>query len=168
MQSSLDFDVFMRLPPDCGEISGKVVRFNRSLYALTQASRSWHNHLFTHMKSLGFEQRPADACLMRLVVSGSVSIVTVVHVDDVFTVGLEARYDRLCEDLNSLVPMNNPGELRWYAGCWLSRDWDAGTLRFRSWRSLTRPRRGLVLGLGGIIRFRLVSARSVRPEGTRG
>ena len=83
VQSSLEEDVFMQLPPSCGEMSGKVVRLNRSLYGLKQASRSWHNHLLTHMKSLGFEQRPADACVMRLIESGSVSIVTVVHVDDI-------------------------------------------------------------------------------------
>ena len=27
-----------------------------------------------------------------------------------------------------LVPINNLGELRWYAGCRCSRDWDTGTL----------------------------------------
>ena len=128
VQSSLEEDVFMRLPPGCGEMSGKIVRLNRSLYGLKQASRSWHNHLITHMKSLGFEQSLADACVLRLIESGSVSIVTVVHVDDIFAVGLKARCDQFCEDLNRLVPINNLGELRWYAGCRFSRDWDAGTL----------------------------------------
>ena len=68
------------------------------------------------MKNLGFEQSPADACVMRLIESGSVSIVTVVHVDDIFAVGLKARRDLFCEDLNGL------GRLRWYAGCRFSRD----------------------------------------------
>ena len=82
------------------------------------------------MKSLGFEQSPADACVMRLIESGSVSIVTVVHVDDIFAVGLKAtrRCDQFCEDVNRLVPINNMRMLRWYAGCRFSRDWDAGTL----------------------------------------
>ena len=61
---------------------------NRRLYCLEQASRSWHNHLITHMKSLGFEQSPADALPMRFIESGSVSIITVVHVDDIFAVGV--------------------------------------------------------------------------------
>ena len=38
-------DVFMRLPQGCGKMPGKIVRLNRSLYDLKQASRSWHNHL---------------------------------------------------------------------------------------------------------------------------
>ena len=65
---------------------------------------------------------------MRLVESGTVSIVTVVHVDDIFAVGRKARCDQFCEDLNHLVPIDNLGELRWYAGCRYSRAWDAGTL----------------------------------------
>ena len=77
---------------------------------------------------LGFEQSLADACVMRLVESGIVSIVTVVHMDDIFAVGHKARFDQLCEDLNRLVPINNLGELRWYADCRYSRDWDAGSL----------------------------------------
>ena len=74
------------------------------------------------------------------------SIVTVVHVDDLFAVGLKARCGQFCEDLNRIVPINNLGELRWYAGCRFLRDWDAGKI----------PRRGIMLVLGGVTRFRLV------------
>ena len=85
-ESSLEEDVFMRLPPGCGEMFGKIVRLTRSLHGLKQASRSWHNHLITHTKSLGIEQSPADACVLRLIESGWVSIVTAVHVDDIIEV----------------------------------------------------------------------------------
>ena len=73
------------------------------------------------MKSVGFAQSLADACVSRLVESDSVSIVTVMHVDDIFAAGLMARCDQFCDDLNRLVPINNLGELRWYAGCRFSR-----------------------------------------------
>ena len=109
-------------------MSGKIVRLNRSRYGLKQASISWHNRLVTHMKILGFEQSPADACVMRLIEPGSVSVVTVVHADDIFAGGVKSRCDQFCENLNRLVPINNLGELRWYAGCRFSRDWDAGSL----------------------------------------
>ena len=62
-----------------------------------------------------------------MIESGSVSIVTV-HVDDIFAVGVNSRCDPFCKDRNRLVQVNNLGELRWYAGCRFSRDWDAGTL----------------------------------------
>ena len=69
-------------------MSSKIVMLKRSLYGLKQASRSRHEHLVTHMKSLGFEQSPVDACVMRLIESDLVSMVAVVHVDDIFPVGL--------------------------------------------------------------------------------
>ena len=128
VESSLEEDVFMRLLPGCGEMSGRIVRLNRSRYGLKQASRSWHNHLITHMKSLGFKQSLTDACVLRLIESGALSIVAVVRLNDIFAVRLEARCDQFFQDLNRLVPINNLGELRWYAGCRLSRDWDTGTL----------------------------------------
>ena len=65
--------------------------------------------------------------VIRLIELRSVSIVTVVRVDDIFAAGVKSRCDQLCEYPNRLVPVNNLGELRWYAGCRLSRDWDAGT-----------------------------------------
>ena len=99
-----------------------------SIYGLKQALRSWHNHLVPHIKSLGFEQNPADACVTRLIESGSISIVTVVHVDDIFAWELKSKWDQFCEDLNRLVTINNLGDLRWYACCRFSRDWNAGTV----------------------------------------
>ena len=43
--------------------------------------------------------------------------------------GLHSRGDRFCGDLNQLVSDNYLGELRWYAGCRFSREWDTGTLK---------------------------------------
>ena len=61
IQSKLDEDVFLRLPRGCGRLSGKIVRLNKTLYGLKQASRSWHAHLTPYLKTLGFQQSLADA-----------------------------------------------------------------------------------------------------------
>ena len=61
----------------------------------------------SHINSLGFEQSLADACVLRVLVSGTVSIVTGVDVDDNFAVGRKARCDQFREDLNRLVPIMN-------------------------------------------------------------
>ena len=126
-------------------MSDKVVRLKRSLYGLKQASRSCPNHLVSHMKSLGVEQSPADACVMRLVESGSVSILAVVHVEDIFAVGRKSRCDHFCDDLNRSVPINKLGELKWYAGCHFSRVLEAGILKFHNKLLLKTLLRSLAL-----------------------
>ena len=39
VQSDLDEDVLMCLPQGCGRLSGMIVKLNKSLYGLKQASR---------------------------------------------------------------------------------------------------------------------------------
>ena len=63
VQAELNEVVFLRLPGGCGDLTGKVVRLNKSLYGLKQASRMWRAHLITCLKSLGFEQCQADVCV---------------------------------------------------------------------------------------------------------
>ena len=64
VRTKLDEDVYLCMPQGCGALSGKVVKLERSLYGLKQASRTWHNHLVRGMRSLGFEQCAADACVI--------------------------------------------------------------------------------------------------------
>ena len=91
VQSDLEEDVFLRLPKGCGDLSGKVVRLNKRLYGLKQVSHTWHAHLTTCLKVLGFEQCMADVCAFRLIEHGRVAITAVVHVDDIFAVGKKER-----------------------------------------------------------------------------
>ena len=129
IQSKLDEVVFIHLPPGCGELSSKVVKLGRSLYGLRQSSRTWHDHLMRGLRYLGFESCAADAwCVMRLIEHSVVVIVVVVHVDDIFSIGLKSRRDKFGVDLNRYVPITNFGELRWYAGCRFSRDAVLGTV----------------------------------------
>ena len=45
IQSDLDFEIYMRLPPGCGSMSGKIVRLNRSIYGLKQSARQFYKLL---------------------------------------------------------------------------------------------------------------------------
>ena len=73
------------------------VRYNsatkQEFVRVKQASRSWHAFLPTCLKTLGFQQCLEDACVFRLVEEGRVAIIAVVHVDDIFAVGLKSRCD---------------------------------------------------------------------------
>ena len=53
VQSELDHEVFMKLPPGCGSMSGKVVRLGKSLYGLRHASRTFNKRLVQDLKTIG-------------------------------------------------------------------------------------------------------------------
>ena len=128
VQSKLDEDVFLRLLKECGSLPGKIVRLNKSLYRLKQASRSLHAHLTTYLKTLGFQQCLADACVFRLVEEECVAIIAVVHVDDIFAIGLKSRCEVFRDELNRMVPVKSLGELRRYGGYHYTREGKMGTL----------------------------------------
>ena len=44
----------MTLLEGCGELSGKIVKLNRNLYGLRQASRQWYAMLKKFVLALGF------------------------------------------------------------------------------------------------------------------
>ena len=111
VQSELDELVCVRLPRFCGALSGNVMRLGRSLYGLKQASRTWHKKLVSVMKLLGFEPCPADNCVMRLVTNGKLEMAVVVHVDDIMSVGDQARCEQFGRDLNEHFPVKFLGDL---------------------------------------------------------
>ena len=106
----------MRLPEGCGALCGKIVKLNKSLYGLRQASRQWYAMLKKCLLVLGFEQCLADSCVFRLIRGGIIVLILVVHVDDLFAVGKE-RCDQFGEDLNRMMPVKNLGELKRDSGC---------------------------------------------------
>ena len=63
-----------------------------------------------------------DPSFFRLIEAGSVSGTAAVHVDDMFEVGRNRDATGFARTLGKLIPFNNLGELRWYAGGHYSRD----------------------------------------------
>ena len=79
VQSHLDEDGFLRVLRRCGNLSGNVVRLNKTLNCLKQAS---HVHLIVCLEKRGFAQCTSNVCVFRLIENGRVA-----HVDDIFAVG---------------------------------------------------------------------------------
>jgi hypothetical protein len=107
LNSSLEDEIYMRLPTDLG---GNVVQLRKSLYGLKQSPRCWNKEVTGYLLSLGFTQSVADPCLF-ISRCDSVLRIIVLWVDDCLVVGdfndiadikkaLMAKY--LMKDLGSL------------------------------------------------------------------
>ena len=60
----------MKLPSGCGDMSGKIVRLDRSLDGLRQNGLQWAGLLLQPVVGYGMEQCRPEPCLARGVVDG--------------------------------------------------------------------------------------------------
>ena len=87
VRAKLDAEIYMKLVGACGDMSGKIVRLNRSLYGLKQSGRQWAGLLVKTVVEYGMDQGRTDPCVFRMVVNGKVELIMAVHVDDVVNAG---------------------------------------------------------------------------------
>ncbi|CAB1107819.1 unnamed protein product [Ectocarpus sp. CCAP 1310/34] len=127
VQSELDYEVFMKLPPGCGSMSGKVVRLNKSLYELKQESRTFYNRLVSELKRIGFEQSMSDPCVLRFMMGDEVVGMVAIHVDDILYAGTKSLAEVVVAALGDSLPTKNLGEVKFFLGCEYIRDREAGT-----------------------------------------
>ena len=120
--------MYMKLPNGFGDMPGKIVRLNRSLYGLKQSGRQWAGLLVETVVEFGMEQSRIDHYVFRMVVDGKVELIMAVHVLDIVIAGSDEACRDFHAELNTRFPMNNLGELTWYTGCAFKRNWELGTL----------------------------------------
>ena len=129
VQASLEEHIFMRLPPGCGELSGKIVRLLKCQYGLKQAGKEWYMLLvYWLLEEIVLEQCKAEPCIFRLLVKDEVSLMVGVHVDDIIVSGDKNACDKFFAQLKEQFPVKNQGELKMYTGCAFVRDWESGVL----------------------------------------
>ena len=124
----MDTEIFLRLPPGCERLSGKVVRLNKALYGLKQSGRSWYKLLSSTLDECGFEQCLVDPCVLRLMVNDELAAMLVVHVDDIKIAATKEITDSVVADLNKRFPTKHLGEVTWYMGSEYKRNREKGTL----------------------------------------
>ena len=131
IQADLSEEIYMKLPPGCGELSGKIMRLNKTLYGLKQAALEFNKLLSKKLLDLGFEQSASDPCVFRLLGSQKqdVQMLLVCHVDDIMVSGPDAKVKWLVSKLNESIKTNHLGVVSHYNGCVFVRDRKAGTLR---------------------------------------
>ena len=60
-----------------------------------------------------------------------VKLILVVHVDDILVSGEKEACDELHHTLNRNFLTENLGELKWYLGCAVERDWQQGSVTIK-------------------------------------
>ena len=129
VQAPLAEEIYMRLPPGCGELSGKIVRLLKSQYGLKQACRKWYLLLVMWLvEMVRMEQCKAEPCIFHNMIDNKVSLIVGVHIDDIIVSGEHDMCDEFFDQLRQRFPLKNPGELKMYTGCVFERDWDNGIL----------------------------------------
>ena len=129
VQAPLKEEIFMRLPPGCGELPGNIVRLLKCQYGLKKAGREWHMLLVSWLvDESGLEQCKAEPCVFRLMVKDEVWFVVGVHVDDIIVSGGKNACDKFFAQLKERFPVKNQGELKMYTGRAFARDWESGLL----------------------------------------
>ena len=124
VQLELDHEVFMKLPPGCGSMSGKVA----NLYGLKQASRTFYKRTVSDLKRTGFEQFMSDPCVLRFIMGDEVVGMVTIHVDDILYAGTKSLAKVFVEALGDSLPAKNLGEVKFFLGCQYIRDREAGTV----------------------------------------
>ena len=122
---------YLRTPPGCGELSGRTVLLDKSLYGLKQATRTLHDLLIDTLKSIGFERHPSEPRVLRLLQpdSDTVRMMIAVHVDDMIVARNDDDCDWLRTSLSEVFPINNLGPLTWCTECAFERDRELGTMK---------------------------------------
>ena len=129
VQAPHEEEIHMRLPPSCGELSGKVVKLIKCQYGLRKAGKEWHLLLVTWLvEKIGMEQGKAEPCVFRKIIKNEVSLMVGVHVDDIVVSGDQDLCDEFFSQLKQRFLVKNLGELKMYTGCAFERDWDRGIL----------------------------------------
>ena len=128
VQSELDHEVFIKLPPGCGSMSGKVALLNKSLYGLKQASRIFYKRLVSDLKRIGVEQSTSDPCVLRFMMGDEVVGMVAIHVVDILYAGTKSLAKVVVGALGDSLPTKNLGEVKFFLGCEFVRDREAGTI----------------------------------------
>lgn len=128
LNGDLKEDIFMKLPAGFNK-EDKIVKLNKSLYGLKQASRAWNERFHLYVVQLGFTRTNADYCLYVRVRNGC-HMYLLLYVDDLILA---------CGDLNQLqiiknqfkkeFEMKDMSELKYYLGIKIERDHKSGVLK---------------------------------------
>jgi Reverse transcriptase (RNA-dependent DNA polymerase) len=109
----------MYCPPGFDHELDEVLLFLKALYGLAQATQQFFKKFKPIMKKIGFEQNPAELCMLFKKEDSGLTIV-VIHVDDCYVTGSEENMDKLVEQLTNAglkIKVEKETETKDYLGC---------------------------------------------------
>lgn len=113
LNSTLEEVVYVRLPTS---LDSKVVKLNKSLYGLKQASRVWNEDLVSKLKEFGLEESISDPSLfIRKDDNGDIFGVAL-WVDDNFIFGNKEDTEKLSKYLSSKYGVKDLGPASYFCG----------------------------------------------------
>ncbi|CAN0297696.1 unnamed protein product, partial [Ascophyllum nodosum] len=119
------------LPEDYRKSCDQVGRLQKAVYGLVNAGLLWSKKFSAELTARGFEQCQADPCVFGRVLRGKVVVNIVVYVDDLLVASDTKRdEEQAINDLRSCFSIKDLGDAGFYLGCHITRDRDAGTLKF--------------------------------------
>lgn len=116
LHGKLEEEVYMKVPDGVtvpiGSPPNTVLRLNRAIYGIKQASRVWNQNLHKTLTELGFSRSPYDYCLYVRVEDGVFCAMTVV-VDDLVIACSNTDYiSTLYRSLSLRYKIKDEGDLR--------------------------------------------------------
>lgn len=104
--AQLDEDIYMHPPVEMALPAGTILKLNRALYGLRQASRSWNKLLSSTLTNIGFRQLISDSCIYIKQENTGTTIV-MIYVDDIIIAAPnEQTIANLHHQLNSKFKVN--------------------------------------------------------------
>ena len=76
-------------------LEGKLMKLNKCLYGLKDASRKWYMRVQDKLKELGFKKSPLDKGLFYMIKDGKLIGLVGIHVDDFFYAGTKEFIDQI-------------------------------------------------------------------------
>ncbi|CAL1404860.1 unnamed protein product [Linum trigynum] len=124
LHGDLEEDVYMELPEgmkDQPGMKGKVLKLQKSLYGLKQASRQWYIKLSACLQNLGFELSFDDYSVFKLHSKGA-TVIVIIYVDDIIVAGDDLDLiQQTKQQLQQAFKVKDLGNLKYFLGIEIAR-----------------------------------------------
>jgi hypothetical protein len=122
LNSTLDREIFMELPPGYRHDKSKVYLLNKTIYGLKQSGHDWYNTISVYLHEIGFQRSNLDWGVFYSQ-KGNRSAILTVYVDDITIFASDLKILKKTKSL-ILNKFNgtDSGELKWYLGMHITRN----------------------------------------------